>query len=48
MTNNKNANTRRVALIQMSMDTDTQLNLDKAAERVYEASRQGAQLVCLP
>ena len=50
MTNNarNNSSTKRVALIQMSMDPDTQLNLDKAAERVYEASRQGAQIVCLP
>jgi N-carbamoylputrescine amidase len=38
----------RVALIQMSCSPDTQLNLDKAAERVYEAARQGAALVCLP
>ena len=38
----------RVALIQMSCSPDTQLNLDKAAERVYEAARQGATLVCLP
>src|SRR6201985_1213403 len=47
-TNNKNSSTKRVALIQMSCEPDTQLNLDKAAERVYEAARQGAQLVCLP
>ncbi len=40
--------TKRVALIQMSCDPDTQLNLDKAAERVYEAARLGAQIVCLP
>src|SRR3984885_9749324 len=40
--------TNRVALIQMSCEPDTQLNLDKAAERVYEAARQGANLVCLP
>ena len=40
--------TNRVALIQMSCEPDTQLNLDKAAERVYEAARQGAQIVCLP
>src|SRR5882724_10279159 len=40
--------TTRVALIQMSCDPDTKLNLDKAAERVYEAARQGAKLVCLP
>ena len=38
----------RVALIQMSCVPDTQINLDKAAERVYEAARQGATLVCLP
>ena len=43
-----NNTTKRVALIQMSCDPDTQLNLDKAAERVYEAARQGAQIVCLP
>jgi N-carbamoylputrescine amidase len=43
-----NNTTKRVALIQMSCAPDTQLNLDKAAERVYEAARQGAQLVCLP
>jgi N-carbamoylputrescine amidase len=38
----------RVALIQMSCDPDTSLNLDKAAERIYEAAAQGAQIVCLP
>ena len=43
-----NENKTRVALIQMSCDVDTKLNLDKAAERVYEAAREGAQLVCLP
>jgi len=46
--NNKNSTIKRVALIQMSCTPDTQLNLDKAAERVYEAARQGAQIVCLP
>ncbi|MEO8735707.1 MAG: nitrilase-related carbon-nitrogen hydrolase, partial [Edaphobacter sp.] len=40
--------TTRVALIQMSCSPDTQLNLDRAAERIYEAARQGATLVCLP
>src|SRR5277367_3670913 len=44
----ENANTKRVALIQMSCEPDTQLNLDKAAEFVFEAARQGAQIVCLP
>src|ERR1700731_100367 len=50
MTTNSSTNStiKRVALIQMSCCPDTQLNLDKAAERVYEAARQGAQLVCLP
>src|SRR5580692_5657403 len=48
MTSNTNSSTKRVALIQMSCEPDTQLNLDKAAERVYEAARQGAQVVCLP
>jgi N-carbamoylputrescine amidase len=43
-----NASNTRVALIQMSCVADTKLNLDKAAERVYEAARQGATLVCLP
>src|SRR3979490_3496314 len=38
----------RIALIQMSCTPDTQLNLDKAAERVYEAARLGAHIVCLP
>src|SRR5216684_242754 len=47
-TNHKNTAIKRVALIQMSCAPDTQLNLDKAAERVYEAARQGAQIVCLP
>ncbi|MDE3104550.1 MAG: carbon-nitrogen hydrolase [Acidobacteriota bacterium] len=42
------ASTLRVALIQMSCSPDVQLNLDKAAERVYEAAHQGATLVCLP
>src|ERR1700749_955052 len=44
----RTASNTRVALIQMSCDPDTRLNLDKAAERVYEASRLGATLVCLP
>ena len=44
----KSSSTKRVALIQMSCAPDTKLNLDKAAERVYEAARLGAQIVCLP
>jgi N-carbamoylputrescine amidase len=38
----------RVGLVQMSMSPDPQANLDKAAGRVEEAARQGAQVVCLP
>jgi len=38
----------RVALIQMSMSADTEANLDKAADRVREAARDGAGIVCLP
>ncbi len=38
----------RVGLIQMSCDVDTAVNLDRAADRVREAARQGATLVCLP
>ena len=41
------ANTR-IALIQMSCVPDTAANLDKAAERVREAARAGANIVCLP
>ncbi len=43
MTKNK-----RVALIQMSCAADTAANLDKAADRVREAARAGANVVCLP
>jgi N-carbamoylputrescine amidase len=32
----------------MSMSTDPQENLDKAAARVEEAARKGAQVICLP
>jgi N-carbamoylputrescine amidase len=38
----------RVGLVQMSMSPDPQANLDKAAARVEEAARAGAQVVCLP
>src|SRR5207248_4240915 len=38
----------RVGLVQMSMSADPQDNLDKAATRVEEAARKGAQVVCLP
>ena len=37
-----------VALIQMRCEPDTQTNLDKAAERIAEAAKAGAELICLP
>src|SRR5208283_5264255 len=37
-----------VALIQMSMGKDTKSNLNKAANRIGEAARKGADVVCLP
>src|SRR6201996_8961708 len=40
--------TFRVGLIQMSCGPDPDANLDKAADRVREASREGANVVCLP
>jgi len=39
---------KRVALIQMSCGIDTAANLDKAADRIREAARGGADIVCLP
>ena len=41
-------NNKRVALIQMSCSPDTAANLDKAADRVREAARAGANIICLP
>ena len=38
----------RVGLVQMSCGPDPDENLDKAADRVREAARQGAKVVCLP
>ena len=40
--------TFRVGLVQMSMSANPQENVDKAAARVEEAARKGAQVVCLP
>jgi N-carbamoylputrescine amidase len=37
-----------IGLIQMSCSADTAANLDKAADRVREAARAGAQVICLP
>jgi N-carbamoylputrescine amidase len=38
----------RVGLVQMACSPDPDANLEKAAEQVREAARQGAQIVCLP
>jgi N-carbamoylputrescine amidase len=38
----------RVGLIQMSCGPDPDANLDKAADRVREAAREGANIICLP
>src|SRR5580692_12291318 len=45
MTDKKNT---RVGLVQMSCGPDPDANLEKAAERVREAARLGANVVCLP
>ena len=38
----------RVGLVQMSCGPDPDANLDKAADRVREAAREGAEVICLP
>jgi N-carbamoylputrescine amidase len=38
----------RVGLVQMAMSSDPKANEEKAATRVEEAARKGAQVVCLP
>src|SRR3954452_6255616 len=38
----------RVGLVQMSCGPDPDANLDKAADRVREAAREGANVICLP
>jgi N-carbamoylputrescine amidase len=38
----------RVGLIQMSCGPNPDANLDKAADRVREAAREGANVICLP
>src|SRR6201747_877632 len=44
----KSAANKRVGLVQMSCGVDTAANLDKAADRVREAARGGANVICLP
>src|ERR1700734_1495154 len=41
-------NTFRVGLVQISCSPDPDANLDKAADRVREAAREGADVICLP
>ena len=38
----------RVGLVQMACSPEPDANLEKAAEQVREAARQGAKIVCLP
>jgi N-carbamoylputrescine amidase len=38
----------KIGLVQMSCTPDPDANLDKAVERVREAARQGANVICLP
>jgi N-carbamoylputrescine amidase len=40
--------TFKVGLVQMAMSPDPDENLERAAERVEEAARRGAEVVCLP
>ncbi len=39
---------KKIALIQMACSADTAVNLDRAADKVREAARMGANVVCLP
>ena len=41
------SNIVHLALVQMTCTTDKQSNVDKAIERISEAARQGANVVCL-
>jgi N-carbamoylputrescine amidase len=41
-------NKTRIGIVQMSCGPDPDANLDKAALRVRDAAKQGAQIVCLP
>ena len=38
----------QVGLVQMAMSADPKANMERAAARVEEAARRGAELVCLP
>ncbi|HMJ62438.1 MAG TPA: nitrilase-related carbon-nitrogen hydrolase, partial [Bryobacteraceae bacterium] len=38
----------RIGLVQMSCGPDPDANLDKAADRVRDAARAGARVICLP
>jgi N-carbamoylputrescine amidase len=44
----KDAKKFTVGLVQMAMSTDADENLQRAVERVEEAAKQGAEVVCLP
>src|SRR4051795_9958559 len=38
----------RVGLVQMSATSDPEKNLERAIEKLQDATKQGAQIVCLP
>ena len=38
----------RVGLVQMSTTPDPEKNLQRAIERIHDAAKRGAQIVCLP
>src|SRR5438270_5584887 len=38
----------QIGLIQLSCSADPDANLQKAVERIREAGRNGAQMICLP
>jgi N-carbamoylputrescine amidase len=46
--NSKTTPNKRIGLIQLSCVPDTAANLDKAADKVREAARAGANVICLP
>jgi N-carbamoylputrescine amidase len=45
---NTNESTISVGLVQMACSTDASKNLEKAVDSIRAASKQGAQIICLP
>ncbi|MEK6566959.1 MAG: nitrilase-related carbon-nitrogen hydrolase, partial [Bacteroidota bacterium] len=48
MTRKKKISGFRIGLVQMSVSKHVDKNLDKAVERIRQAAKKGAQVVCLP